>query len=116
MVAIRCTHRASESGVTKATTEVLRSSPRSRPSVHATGKTHDLGGSGLLVGRCSLPDAAWMGRHEAKENDVVLVWGGAGGLGSMAIQIARAAGAIRLPWLTGQISLSFVRALVRRVV
>ena len=28
-----------------------------------------------------------------KEGDVVLVWGGSGGLGSMAIQIARAAGA-----------------------
>ena len=32
--------------------------------------------------------------HALRAGDVVLVWGGAGGLGSMAIQIARAAGAI----------------------
>ena len=31
--------------------------------------------------------------HDVREGDVVLVWGGSGGLGSMAIQIARAAGA-----------------------
>src|SRR5919199_6292508 len=31
--------------------------------------------------------------HTVREGDVVLVWGGAGGLGSMAIQIARARGA-----------------------
>jgi len=31
--------------------------------------------------------------NDVKEDDVVLVWGGAGGLGSMAIQIAKAAGA-----------------------
>ena len=31
--------------------------------------------------------------HNVREDDVVLVWGGAGGLGSMAIQIARLAGA-----------------------
>ncbi len=32
-------------------------------------------------------------RHEVREGDAVLVWGGSGGLGSMAIQIANAAGA-----------------------
>jgi crotonyl-CoA carboxylase/reductase len=31
--------------------------------------------------------------HEVSEGDAVLVWGGSGGLGSMAIQIAKAAGA-----------------------
>jgi crotonyl-CoA carboxylase/reductase len=35
----------------------------------------------------------WEG-HTVRAGDVVLVWGGAGGLGSMAIQIARAKGAI----------------------
>ncbi len=34
----------------------------------------------------------WAG-NEVKSGDVVLIWGGAGGLGSMAIQIATAAGA-----------------------
>lgn len=32
--------------------------------------------------------------HSLRANDVVLVWGGAGGLGSLAIQICKAAGAI----------------------
>ena len=32
--------------------------------------------------------------HNVREGDVVLVWGGAGGLGSMAIQIVRALGAM----------------------
>jgi crotonyl-CoA carboxylase/reductase len=31
--------------------------------------------------------------HNVREGDVVLIWGGAGGLGSMAIQVARLAGA-----------------------
>ena len=35
----------------------------------------------------------WKG-HEVAEGDVVLVWGGAGGLGSQAIQLARQRGAI----------------------
>lgn len=32
--------------------------------------------------------------HTLKEDDVVLIWGGSGGLGSMAIQLTKAAGAI----------------------
>jgi crotonyl-CoA carboxylase/reductase len=35
----------------------------------------------------------WKG-HEVESNDVVLVWGGSGGVGSQAIQIAKVAGAI----------------------
>lgn len=39
--------------------------------------------------------------HVAQENDVVLVWGGSGGLGCQAIQIARARGAIPVAVASG---------------
>jgi hypothetical protein len=46
-------------------------------------------------GRHRLPHAARLGRaRRARKDDVVLIWGGAGGLGSMAIQIVKAAGGI----------------------
>lgn len=37
-----------------------------------------------------------------RENDVVLIWGGADGLGSMAIQIAKAAGAMPVAVVSGE--------------
>ncbi len=39
--------------------------------------------------------------HAMKPNDPVLIWGGAGGLGSMAIQIVKAAGAIPIAVVSG---------------
>ncbi|MBK8174638.1 MAG: crotonyl-CoA carboxylase/reductase [Rhodospirillales bacterium] len=39
--------------------------------------------------------------HEMQPDDPVLIWGGAGGLGSMAIQIAKAAGAIPVAVVSG---------------
>src|SRR6202163_3772268 len=39
--------------------------------------------------------------HTVRANDVVLVWGGSGGLGSQAIQIARARGAIPVAVTSG---------------
>lgn len=42
------------------------------------------------------------GINAVKSNDVVLIWGGAGGLGSMAIQIAKAAGAIPIAVVSGE--------------
>ena len=48
----------------------------------------------MLVGATAERMLSGWGEHTVQKDDVVLVWGGAGGLGSMAIQIARAAGAI----------------------
>jgi crotonyl-CoA carboxylase/reductase len=39
--------------------------------------------------------------HTVRENDVVLVWGGSGGLGSQAIQIAKAKGAVPVAVTSG---------------
>ncbi len=47
-----------------------------------------------LVGATAYRMLLGWGRHSVKQDDIVLVWGGAGGLGSMAIQISRAVGAI----------------------
>lgn len=42
----------------------------------------------------------WAGHH-VERDDVVLVWGGSGGVGSQAIQIAKAAGAIPIAVVSG---------------
>lgn len=48
----------------------------------------------MLVGATAYRMLLGFPPNDVKPDDVVLVWGGAGGVGSMAIQIARAAGAI----------------------
>jgi crotonyl-CoA carboxylase/reductase len=48
----------------------------------------------MLVGATAYRMLLGWPEHTVRAGDVVLVWGGAGGLGSMAIQIARAKGAI----------------------
>ncbi len=40
--------------------------------------------------------------HKLNPDDVVMIWGGAGGLGSMAIQIAKAAGAVPVAIVSGE--------------
>ncbi len=48
----------------------------------------------MLVGATAYRMLHGFPENSVKKNDVVLVWGGAGGLGSMAIQIVKAAGGI----------------------
>ena len=51
----------------------------------------------MLVGATAYRMLHGWGEHEVKPDDVVLIWGGAGGLGSMAIQIVKAAGGMPIP-------------------
>jgi len=48
----------------------------------------------MLVGGTAYRMLLGWGEKSLRKNDVALIWGGAGGLGSMAIQIARARGGI----------------------
>jgi len=49
--------------------------------------------------------------HAMRPDDAVLVWGGAGGLGSMAIQIVRAAGAIPVAVISGEDKVDYCKQL-----
>jgi crotonyl-CoA carboxylase/reductase len=55
-----------------------------------------------LVGATAWRMLHGWGVNSVKEGDVVLVWGGAGGLGSMAIQIAKDAGATPVAVVSGE--------------
>lgn len=67
-----------------------------------------------LVGATAYRMLHGWGRHKIKPNDVVLIWGGAGGLGCMAIQIARAAGAIPIAVVSGKDKFAFCESLGAR--
>lgn len=49
--------------------------------------------------------------HEVRKDDVVLVWGGAGGLGSMAIQICKAFGAKAVAVVSGEDKIEYCKKL-----
>jgi crotonyl-CoA carboxylase/reductase len=49
--------------------------------------------------------------HTVQKDDVVLIWGGSGGLGSMAIQIAKAQGAIPVAVVSGEDKFAFCEKL-----
>ena len=49
--------------------------------------------------------------HEVRKDDVVLVWGGAGGLGSMAIQICKAFGAKPIAVVSGEEKIEYCKKL-----
>ncbi|HWW10666.1 MAG TPA: crotonyl-CoA carboxylase/reductase [Candidatus Acidoferrales bacterium] len=55
----------------------------------------------MLVGATAYRMLCGWPPHTVHEDDVVLVWGGSGGLGSQAIQIARAKGAIAVAVTSG---------------
>jgi crotonyl-CoA carboxylase/reductase len=55
----------------------------------------------MLVGATAYRMLCGWPPHDVRENDVVLVWGGSGGLGSQAIQIAKAKGAIPVAVTSG---------------
>jgi crotonyl-CoA carboxylase/reductase len=55
----------------------------------------------VLVGATAYRMLHGWGAHAVRKDDVVLVWGGAGGLGSMAIQICKAAGATSVAVVSG---------------
>jgi crotonyl-CoA carboxylase/reductase len=65
----------------------------------------------MLVGATAYRMLLGWPEHRVGEGDVVLVWGGAGGLGSMAIQIARAMGAIPVAVVSDADKMEFCRAL-----
>ena len=82
--------------------------------VPAEAEAPDLGGGrGLHAGRRHrLPHAARLAaEHDVQPGDPVLIWGGAGGLGSMAIQIAKAAGAIPVAVVSGDDKIEYCKKL-----
>ena len=56
----------------------------------------------MLVGATAYRMLCGWEPHTVRENDVVLVWGGSGGLGSQAIQIVRARGGIPVAVASGE--------------
>ena len=73
--------------------------------------TWEASASYVLVGATAYRMLHGWGAQSVKRDDVVLVWGGAGGLGSMAIQIARAAGATPIAVVSGKDKFDFCESL-----
>ncbi|MCB9642234.1 MAG: crotonyl-CoA carboxylase/reductase [Myxococcales bacterium] len=65
----------------------------------------------MLVGATAYRMLLGWGEHAVRKDDVVLVWGGAGGLGSMAIQIARAKGAIPIAVVSSDSKTEYCKSL-----
>ncbi|MEJ2387280.1 MAG: crotonyl-CoA carboxylase/reductase [Chromatiaceae bacterium] len=65
----------------------------------------------VLVGATAYRMLHGWGEHAVRKDDVVLVWGGAGGLGSMAIQICKAAGASSVAVISGDDKIDYCKSL-----
>lgn len=65
----------------------------------------------MLVGATAYRMLHGWPEHKVQEGDVVLIWGGAGGLGSMAIQIVKAAGGIPVAVVSGEDKFEYCKKL-----
>lgn len=65
----------------------------------------------MLVGATAYRMMRGWKEHELSEGDVALIWGGAGGLGSMAIQIARAVGAVPVAVVSSDDKVEYCKSL-----
>ena len=65
----------------------------------------------MLVGATAYRMLHGWEEHSVRPGDVVLIWGGAGGLGSMAIQIVKAAGGIPIAVVAGEEKMDFCKSL-----
>ncbi len=65
----------------------------------------------MLVGATAYRMLHGWSEHKVQEGDVVLIWGGAGGLGSMAIQIVRAAGGIPVAVISSDDKIDYCKKL-----
>ncbi len=65
----------------------------------------------MLVGATAYRMLTRWKEHEVRKDDVVLIWGGAGGLGSMAIQICKAFGAKSIAVVSGEDKIDYCKKL-----
>jgi crotonyl-CoA carboxylase/reductase len=65
----------------------------------------------MLTGATAYRQLAGFPPHTVQPGDGILVWGGAGGLGSMAIQITRALGGVPVAVVSGEAKAAFCRDL-----
>ncbi len=65
----------------------------------------------MLVGATAYRMLLGWQEHALRKDDVALIWGGAGGLGSMAIQIARAKGAVPIAIVSGDDKVDYCKQL-----
>ncbi|MCB9949122.1 MAG: crotonyl-CoA carboxylase/reductase [Rhodospirillaceae bacterium] len=65
----------------------------------------------VLVGATAYRMLMGWDEHKLAKDDVTLIWGGAGGLGSMAIQIAKAVGAVPIAVISGDDKVAYCERL-----